>query len=830
MSFERLKAIEHHLGRIATRVRNRIGEGGFEDPTPSLIQDYARDRYEREAALRGWRNLRAGRSLMEGELDALEQLVLPLHRPSLDIIEDTFNDPDPPWNDLWQYQAQLSQAIRAVCVIKIYQSDELLFNSTAVLVAPGLVMTNRHVAEQLASGVGTEGLKPHPERSAVIDFRQEIWASEPEESPVQRVRLIHPHWDMALLEVDTVPDREVMTLMGSEPPFFEANNIVTIGYPVLDTEQDIDLQGRVFREQFNVKRLQPGQALGYHPTPSYNGDVRSLAVDSSSLAINSGAAIIDLDTGRMIGLQFFNIYLAGCFAIPTWELAQDPRLVEDWGLTFEPSPPQQDSPPAWLAAWETQAGESIEAEAPPAQPSRQKPQREQEHRLNTAILGGDWYERCEDEDIVEALRRSPEATEELLRDVLSPQQATEVVAALKAPASHRHSFWPNPDPDLPELVFVPDFMGCHLSHTGTALSRVWLDPQRVLSGEVAEALKLSPDGIQEAHGERPMTPGAPLRFKYAQPLRLWRQAGFVVHPFSFDWRHGVDRNADKLHLYLETLRLSRPHATFAFVAHGLGGLVAALYAHRHRAWSDIIQRAVFIGVPLGGCFMPVEALIGRFALFEKLRLISVNPDEIDFPGMAATLPGLLDMLPNPRLFEGSEVLYTQAAWTEAGIPQPSQRWLDHSRNIKAALLQSPLLDRVTSLVSVDHGTTDHLRTYSDGFALGPREAPGDGVVPAESALVRGDLEAYRLTYPHADLVQEPNAITAVRDLLRTGSCSLEPLHRRDLSQTLPMPPGTDQRLGPEDVQGLRDRFKTGILMSRDVDWLMIPNLASVPSP
>ncbi|MEL6178212.1 MAG: trypsin-like peptidase domain-containing protein [Myxococcota bacterium] len=823
-----MEALEAYLGRIATHVRGNIGQGGFEDPTPGLIQDYAQDRYEREAAMRGWRNLKAGRPVAENEANALEQLVLTLHRPSLDVIEDTFNDPEPPWNDLWQYQDRLRHAIRATGVLKIFGGNELLFNSCGVLCAPDRILTNRHVAEQLAQGVGTGGLKPIPQRSARINFRQEVWASESSEFEIRRVCMIHPYWDMAMLEVEPVSDRRPMVMMGSEPPFLESGTVVTIGYPAMDAERDLELQGRVFREQFNVKRLQPGTPLGYRAIASYQHRVMALAVDSSTLAINSGAAVVDPDTGRMMGLQFLNVYLEANYAIPTWELARDPQL-RDWNLIFEPPAPTEDAPPQWVMLWETEAGESLNDQEPEfvLDESDLLPVSD-EHQLKAAILGGDWYERCTDEDIVEALRRTPEATQASLHEVLSPQQARETIDALTAPHHQRHGFWPNPEPRLPEIVFIHDFMGCHLSHTGVGTSRIWLDPQRVLSGGVARAFELGEDGLREAHGERPMTPGGLLRFKYAHPLRQWRRDGFVVHPFIFDWRHGLDRNADRLHLYLETLRLSRPGLSFALVAHGLGGLVAALYAHRHRSWADLIQRAVFIGVPLGGCFMPVEALTGRFALFEKLRLLSAQ-DTDNFPTLAATLPGLLDMLPNPHLFDHCELFYQQPTWAEWVGISPSQRWLDHSRSLKRPLLNSPILDRVSALVSVDHGTTARMRLYNDGFALGPREAPGDGVVPALSALGDQELEAYRLSFPHADLVQEPHAIAATQELLRTGTCALEPLKRSDLTRVSPMPPDNDQRLEPKDLQGLRERFASGRLLSRDADWLMVPNLASPPN-
>ena len=46
------------------------------------------------------------------------------------------------------------------------------------------------------------------------------------------------------------------------PDAFVGREVAVIGYPALDDRNDIDLQMRIFRRLFRVKRLQPGKATG----------------------------------------------------------------------------------------------------------------------------------------------------------------------------------------------------------------------------------------------------------------------------------------------------------------------------------------------------------------------------------------------------------------------------------------------------------------------------------------------------------------------------------------------------------------------------------------
>jgi len=98
-----------------------------------------------------------------------------------------------------------------------------------------LMMTNRHVAELFASGLGQRRLELHPGRQVAVDFKREIVPSKPKLLSVERVVMIHPCWDMALLQVTGgADDHSVLSLSTEDPADAVDRDAVVFGYPAQD--------------------------------------------------------------------------------------------------------------------------------------------------------------------------------------------------------------------------------------------------------------------------------------------------------------------------------------------------------------------------------------------------------------------------------------------------------------------------------------------------------------------------------------------------------------------------------------------------------------------
>ncbi|MCA9237441.1 MAG: trypsin-like peptidase domain-containing protein [Planctomycetales bacterium] len=228
--------------------------------------------------------------------------------------------------------------------------DEIEYAGTGFVVGPDLVMTNRHVAEEFARSSGAMTLTIVQEGVAV-EFLHERDGGGAFTLPVQGVALTHPYWDMALLRVDGLPaDRPSLRFSTADPDeLVDSGNreVVAIGYPGLDKHSSMEMQERIFRRIFGVKRLLPGRLRERRDVESYQRIVASLGHDCSTLAGASGSAVIDVTTGEVVGLHFGGEFLDMNFAVPALELARDSRVV-DAGVAFDNPPPAN---AAYEAAW-----------------------------------------------------------------------------------------------------------------------------------------------------------------------------------------------------------------------------------------------------------------------------------------------------------------------------------------------------------------------------------------------------------------------------------------------------------------------------------------------
>lgn len=292
------------------------------------------------------------RDLTDEHVDVLEAIVLPAERPVFDIRADTYETPPSPFEFLGlpAQRRNLEAAIPAVGRIDLPGNPRLPFAGTGFLVGEDILMTNRHVAELFASGLGRVKLSFLSGASPEVDFKREIHSTSPSIVKIRSVLMIHPYWDMALLRTEELHGRKPLQFATAEPGELSGRDIAVLGYPAKDPRNDAKLQESIFRGTFNVKRLQPGRIRGRETVRSFGNMVRALTHDSSTLGGNSGSAVIDPTTGKVVGLHFAGAYLKANYAVPAFELARDKRVV-DSGLSFDSriAPHSTD----WDSVWAT---------------------------------------------------------------------------------------------------------------------------------------------------------------------------------------------------------------------------------------------------------------------------------------------------------------------------------------------------------------------------------------------------------------------------------------------------------------------------------------------
>lgn len=251
---------------------------------------------------------------------ALESIVLRRTRPVLAIRDnDTVLEfIDKADSDIWRARLTkakplLDNAIRSVGRINL-QGGRLDWVGTGWLVGENILVTNRHVAREFATRKGdgfTFQTGLNGPISADIDFLEEI------NNPAQLIfKLIKPLYieeepgpDLSFFEVEiTGGNSRLAAPIELAAQITATQNVATIGYPAYDSRiPEPSLMEDIFGKTYNKKRLAPGGVTEVQPT--------RLLHNCTTLGGNSGSAVIDLDSGKALGLHFSGSFLATNYAV-----------------------------------------------------------------------------------------------------------------------------------------------------------------------------------------------------------------------------------------------------------------------------------------------------------------------------------------------------------------------------------------------------------------------------------------------------------------------------------------------------------------------------------
>jgi endonuclease G, mitochondrial len=307
--------------------------------------------------------LERGEPLSAEDSFIAEAIILPNERPVVDVVNGTYDAPPAPFKHLGSKaaRAKIQAALPAIGRVELPDHPSLPYGGTGFVVGDGLLMTNRHVAELFATGLGREVLSFIPGQSAAVDFLRERDRADSLLFQIRSVSMVHPYWDMALLEVEGLTSVTPLSLSSAPPADLRERDVVVVGYPALDPRNAVDVQNRIFAGVFNAKRLQPGKLRDVESIRSFGHSVAAVTHDSSTLGGNSGSAVVDVKTGEVVGLHFAGVYLEANYAVPAHELALDPRVV-DAGVNFDGEIAGGGAATPWDSFWDEA---DPEASAPP---------------------------------------------------------------------------------------------------------------------------------------------------------------------------------------------------------------------------------------------------------------------------------------------------------------------------------------------------------------------------------------------------------------------------------------------------------------------------------
>jgi endonuclease G len=294
-----------------------------------------------ELAVQGLKDLALDKLPSEPALAGLEAIINEDLRPAVDVVDGRFSMVHPLWKHLSDdatIRKRIESIVPSIGRIELPGQRRLPYGGTGFVVGDGLIMTNRHVAELFAKGLGDQRVNFIDGSKAAIDFLREQGRPTMTPLAVRKIVMIHPYWDMAILAVDGLPaSRKPLRLSLQDARDLVGHDIFIVGYPAFDPRNPADVQNDVFEGRFGVKKLQPGELQGGMKTASFGKLVNSATHDCSTLGGNSGSAIIDLQTGEVFGLHFGGLYHQRNYSVPSFELGRDARVI-DTGVTFAGSP------------------------------------------------------------------------------------------------------------------------------------------------------------------------------------------------------------------------------------------------------------------------------------------------------------------------------------------------------------------------------------------------------------------------------------------------------------------------------------------------------------
>jgi endonuclease G, mitochondrial len=273
---------------------------------------------------------------------AQETIVMRTGRPVLAILRNqaelTFTYPDSMvWKSRLENAASaLVNGARAVGRIEV-EGHNLAWLGTGWLVAPDVVVTNRHVAAEFGRQDGArfvfrQGLTGQP-MTASIDFLEEV--GSPEELTFALERVLHIEGpagpDMAFLRVAANgsgwPSPIALAASAANDEL-----VAVIGYPARDSRiPDQQLMEQIFGDVYDKKRLAPGQL-----TRVQN---QTISHDCSTLGGNSGSVVMSLRSGEALGLHFAGRFLEANFAVSS------SMVGERLGQVLNGRRPQKITPP-----------------------------------------------------------------------------------------------------------------------------------------------------------------------------------------------------------------------------------------------------------------------------------------------------------------------------------------------------------------------------------------------------------------------------------------------------------------------------------------------------
>ncbi len=268
---------------------------------------------------------------VKAELDARQEAALEAivevdgSRPTLAVSAEDWIDLDDQTLGQWRGVAKkFAEQISAVATAVGRIDLDGRHKGTGFVVKGGLILTNRHVLQELAhqrssgewefKGEPTITFDANPEKSRSRQFkiRPKVILAGPD--VIDPAAVDYNKLDFAILECEPTGGQTFpapLSLESDADKIAEGRPIFAIGYPAhpgYDTYES-NVLDRLFRYRYGVKRFSPGEIdRGLGSATDGTGEA-VFAHDATTLGGNSGSCVVDLgnDGQLVVGLHFAGV-------------------------------------------------------------------------------------------------------------------------------------------------------------------------------------------------------------------------------------------------------------------------------------------------------------------------------------------------------------------------------------------------------------------------------------------------------------------------------------------------------------------------------------------
>jgi len=260
-------------------------------------------------------------------------------------------------NRIKQQGNRLFSALPLIGRIDVVNFPNVDFVGTGWFVDTDVVVTNRHVASLIAKWDGrkfafTRGIGGETIKSSFCNAHEfdDLAPDESRMFKVKEVLYIEPDngYDIAFLRVDRRTDGRAPSFIPvAETDAADEVPVCVIGYPARAPKRvipDQELMKQLYRDRFDVKRAAPGFTSGHEGNATTH--------DCTTLGGNSGSVVLELATGKAVGLHYAGIYEEDNFAVPASALTDyikrkrwnTPSTIETRRPVSRPSPSPTPAP------------------------------------------------------------------------------------------------------------------------------------------------------------------------------------------------------------------------------------------------------------------------------------------------------------------------------------------------------------------------------------------------------------------------------------------------------------------------------------------------------